>query len=118
MVKLSKRFYEEINYRIDREIEGYMPDDDYMEIHRCGRRTDVVGSSKIDIEVELSDGYVADVSLSIYTRAYNDDGNYVTPPESGGTHTWAVTYLQIWDAEGELVEELNDTTYMNGEYNW
>lgn len=114
MEKLSQRFYEQIKSRIEGEIEGYMPEDYQLYIYGARGR----GTSTLDIDVELPEGYVAEVTLRVYTDVYYDRGNYFTPPESRGTHSWEVTHLDIWDAEGELAEELNDLGYMEGEYEW
>ena len=114
MEKLSQRFYEQIKSRIEGEIEGYMPEDYQLDIYGARGR----GTSTLDIEVELPEGYVAEVTLRVYTSVYNDRGDYFTPPESSGTHSWEVTHLLIWDAEGELAEELNDLGSMEGEYEW
>ena len=76
------------------------------------------GTSTLDVDVELPEGYVADITLRVHTSFYNDRGDYFTPPESSGTHSWEVTHLDIWDAEGELAEEMNDLGYMGGEYEW
>ena len=118
MEKLSQKFYEQIKSRIEGEIEGYMPDDYNLDIRSSARGSRGEGTSKLDIEIELSEGYVADVSIRIYTSIYKDNGDYFTPPESSISHSWEVTHLLIWDAEGELAEELNDSTYMEGEYEW
>ena len=118
MEKLSQKFYEQIKSRIEGEIEGYMPDDYNLDIRSSVRGSRGEGSSKLDVEVELPEGYVADVTLRVHTSFYNDRGDYFTPPESSGTHSWEVTHLDIWDAEGELAEELNDSAYMEGEYEW
>ena len=118
MEKLSQRFYEQIKSRIEGEIEGYMPEDYQLDIRNTARGTKGDGTSTLEIDVELPEGYVADVTLRVYTSVYKDRGDYFTPPESSGTHSWEVTHLDIWDAEGELAEELNDSTYMEGEYEW
>ena len=118
MEKLSQKFYEQIKSRIEREIEGYMPEDYNLDIRSSVRGSRGEGSSKLDVEVELPEGYSADVSLRVYTSFCKDNGDYFTPPESSGTHSWEVTHLDIWDAEGELAEELNDLGYMEGEYDW
>ena len=118
MEKFSQRFYEQIKSRIEGEIEGYMPEEYQLDILCSARGSRGEGSSKLDIEVELSEGYVAEVSLRVYTSFCKDNGDYFTPPESSGRHSWEVTHLQIWDAEGELAEELNDLSYMDGEYEW
>ena len=118
MEKLSQRFYEQIKSRIEGEIEGYMPEDYQLDIRHRARGTRGEGTSTLDIEVELPEGYVADITLRVHTSFYNDWGDYFSPPESSGTHSWEVTHLDIWDAEGELAEELNDLGYMDGEYEW
>ena len=118
MEKLSQRFYEQIKSQIKGEIEGYMPEDYQLDIRCSTRGTRGEGTSTLDIEVELSEGYVAEVSLRVYTSFCKDNGDYFTPPEVSGTHSWEVTHLLIWDAEGELAEELNDLGYMEGEYEW
>lgn len=118
MEKLSQKFYKQIKSRIEGEIEGYMPEDYNLDIRSSVRGSRGEGSSKLDVEVELPEGYSADVSLRVYTSFCNDNGDYFTPPESSGSHSWEVTHLLIWDAEGELAEELNDSTYMEGEYEW
>ena len=118
MEKLSQRFYEQIKSRIEGEIEDYVPEDYQLDIHNSARGTRGKGTSTLEVEVELPEGYVADVTLRVYTSVYNDRGDHFTPPESSGTHSWEVTYLDIWDAEGELAEELNDLGYMEGEYEW
>ena len=95
-----------------------MPEDYQLDI-RCGSRViSGRGTSTLEIEVKLPEGYVAEVTLRVYTSICYDRGNYFTPPESSGSHSWEVTHLLIWDAEGELAEELNDSTYMEGEYEW
>ena len=118
MEKLSQRFYEQIKSRIEGEIEGYMPEDYQLDIRYGSRVIRGRGTSTLEIEVELPEGYVAEVTLRVYTSVCNDRGDYFTPPESSGSHSWEVTHLLIWDAEGELAEELNDSTYMEGEYEW
>lgn len=118
MEKLSQRFYEQIKSRIEGEIEGYMPEDYQLDIRNTARGTRGKGTSTLEIEVELPEGYVAEVTLRVYTSVYRDRGNYFTPPESRGTHSWEVTYLYIWNAEGKLVDEMNDWSYMEGEYEW
>ena len=118
MEKLSQRFYEQIKSQIEGEIEGYMPEDYQLDIYYSARGTRGKGTSTLDIEVELPEGYVADVTLRVHTSFYNDRGDYFTPPESSGTHSWEVTHLDIWAAEGELAEELNELGYMEGEYEW
>ena len=118
MEKLSQRFYEQIKSRIEGEIEGYMPEDYQLDIRYGSRVTRGEGTSTLDIEVELPEGYVADAALRVYTSFSNDKGDYFSPPESSGTHSWEVTHLDIWDAEGELAEELNELGYMEGEYEW
>ena len=118
MEKLSQRFYEQIKSRIEGEIEGYMPEDYQLDICYGARGIRGEGTSTLEVEVELPDGYVAEVTLRVYTSVYYDRGDYFTPPESSGTHSWEVTHLDIWDAEGELAEELNDLGYMEGEYEW
>ena len=118
MEKLSQRFYEQIKSRIEGEIEGYMPEDYQLDIRYSARGTRGEGASILEVEVELPGGYSADVSLRVYTSFCKDNGDYFTPPESSGSHSWEVTHLLIWDAEGELAEELNDSTYMEGEYDW
>mgnify|MGYP006392783253 FL=1 len=118
MEKLSQRFYEQIKSRIEGEIEGYMPEDYQLDIRNTARGTRGRGTSTLEVEVELPEGYVAEVTLRVYTSVYNDRGDYFTPPECSGTHSWEVTHLDIWDAEGELAEELNDLGYMEGEYEW
>ena len=118
MEKLSQRFYEQIKSRIEGEIEDYVPEEYQLDIRYSARGTRGEGASSLDVEVELPEGYVAEVTLRVYTSVYNDRGDYFTPPESSGTHSWEVTHLDIWDAEGELAEELNDLGYMGGEYEW
>ncbi len=118
MEKLSQKFYEQIKSQIEGEIEGYMPEDYQLDIRYSGRGTRGEGASSLDVEVELPEGYVAEVTLRVYASVYNDRGDYFTPPESSGTHSWEVTHLDIWDAEGELAEELNELGYMEGEYEW
>ena len=118
MEKLSQRFYEQIKSQIEGEIEGYMPEDYQLDIYHSARGTRGRGTSTLDIDVELPEGYVAEATLRVYTSVYNDRGDYFTPPESSGTHSWEVTHLDIWDADGELAEELNDLGYMDGEYEW
>lgn len=118
MEKLSQRFYEQIKSQIEGEIEGYMPDDYNLDIRSSVRGSRGEGASILEVEVELPEGYVADVTLRVHTSFYNDRGDYFTPPESSGTHSWEVTHLDIWDAEGELAEELNELGYMEGEYEW
>ena len=118
MEKLSQRFYEQIKSRIEGEIEDYVPEEYQLDIHYSTRVTKGKGTSTLDIDVELPEGYVADVTLRVYTSFYNDRGDYFNPPESSGTHSWEVTHLDIWDADGELAEELNDLGYMEGEYEW
>ena len=118
MEKLSQRFYEQIKSRIEGEIEDYVPEEYQLDIRHTVRGTSGRGTSKLKVDVELPEGYVADVSLRVYTSFCKDNGDYFTPPESSGTHSWEVTHLQIWDAEGELAEELNDLSYMEGEYEW
>ena len=118
MEKLSQRFYEQIKSRIEGEIEGYMPEDYQLDIRYGSRVTRGEGTSTLDIEVELPEGYIADIALRVYTSFSNDKGDYFSPPESSGTHSWEVTHLDIWGAEGELAEELNDLSYMEGEYEW
>ena len=118
MEKLSQRFYEQIKSRIEGEIEDYVPEEYQLDIRHTVRGTSGGGTSTLDIEVELSEGYVADVALRVYTSFSNDKGDYFSPPESSGTHSWEVTHLDIWDAEGELAEELNELGYMEGEYEW
>lgn len=118
MEKLSQRFYEQIKSQIEGEIEGYMPEDYQLDIRYSGRGIRGEGASILEVEVELPEGYVAEVSLRVYTSFCKDNGDYFTPPESSGSHSWEVTHLLIWDAEGELAEELNDSTYMEGEYEW
>ena len=118
MEKLSQRFYEQIKSRIEGEIEGYMPEDYQLDIRHRARGIWGKGTSTLDIDMELPEGYVAEVTLRVHTSFYNDRGDYFTPPESSGTHSWEVTHLDIWDAEGELAEELNDLSYMEGEYEW
>ena len=102
MEKLSQRFYEQIKSRIEGEIEGYMPEDYQLDIHNSARGTRGKGTSTLEIGVELPEGYVAEVTLRVYTSVCNDRGDYFTPPESRGAHSWEVTHLAIWDAEGEL----------------
>ena len=118
MEKLSQRLYEQIKSRIEGEIEGYMPEDYQLDIRHRTRGIWGKGTSTLDIDVELPEGYVADVTLRVHTSFYNYRGDYFTPPESSGTHSWEVTHLGIWDAEEELAEELNDWGYMEGEYEW
>ena len=118
MEKLSQRFYEQIKSRIEGEIEDYVPEEYQLDIRHTVRGTSGRGTSTLDIDVELPEGYVAEVTLRVYTSICNDRGDYFTPPESSGTHSWEVTHLQIWDAEGELAEELNELGYMDGEYEW
>ena len=118
MEKLSERFYEQIKSRIEGEIEGYTPEEYQLDIRYGARVTRGKGTSTLDIDVELPEGYVAEVTLRVYTSFYNDRGDYFTPPESSGTHSWEVTHLDIWDAEGKLAEELNELGYMEGEYEW
>lgn len=118
MEKLSQRFYEQIKSRIEGEIEDYVPEEYQLDIRHTVRGTSGRGTSTLDIDVELPEGYVADITLRVHTSFYNDRGDYFTPPESSGSHSWEVTHLQIWDAEGDLAEELNDSTYMEGEYEW
>ena len=118
MEKLSQKFYEQIKSRIEGEIEDFIPEDYNLDIRSSVRGSRGEGSSKLDIEIELPEGYSADVSLRVYTSFCKDNGDYFTPPESSGSHSWEVTHLQIWDVEGELAEELNDSTYMEGEYEW
>ena len=118
MEKLSQRFYEQIKSRIDGEIEGYMPEDYQLDIRCSARGTKGEGASILEVEVELPEGYIAEVTLRVYTSFCNDMGDYFTPPESSGTHSWEVTHLIIWDAEGELAEEMKDCGYMEGEYEW
>ena len=118
MEKLSQRFYEQIKSLIEGEIEGYMPEDYQLDIRHRARGIWGKGTSTLDIDVELPEGYVADITLRVHTSFYNDRGDYFTPPESSGTHSWEVTHLDIWDAEGELAEELNELGYMEGEYEW
>ena len=118
MEKLSQRFYEQIKSRIEGEIEEYMPEDYQLDIRYGSRVTRGEGTSTLGVEVELPEGYVADVSLRVYTSFCKDNGDYFTPPESSGRHSWEVTHLDIWDAEGELAEELNELGYMEGEYEW
>ena len=118
MEKLSQKFYEQIKSRIEGEIEGYMPEDYQLDIRYGARGIIGKGTSTLDVEVELPEGYVADVTLRVYTSIYKDRGDYFTAPEISGTHSWEVTHLGIWDADGELAEELNDLGYMDGEYEW
>ena len=118
MEELSQRFYEQIKSRIERAIEGYMPEDYQLDIRHRARGIWGKGTSTLEVEVELPEGYVADVTLRVHTILYNDRGDYFTPPESRGTHSWEVTYLYIWNAEGKLVDEMNDWSYMEGEYDW
>ena len=118
MEKLSQRFYEQINSRIEGEIEDYVPEEHQLDIRYGSRATSGEGTSTLGVEVELPEGYVAEVSLRVYTSFCKDNGDYFTPPEVSGTHSWEVTHLDIWDAEGELAEELNDLSYMEGEYEW
>ena len=118
MEKLSQRFYEQIKSRIEGEIEGYMPEDYQLDIRCSARGTRGEGTSTLDVDVELPEGYVADITLRVHTSLYNDRVDNFTPPESSGTHSWEVTHLDIWDAEGELAEELNELGYMDGEYEW
>ncbi len=118
MEKLSQRFYEQIKSRIEGEIEEYVPEEYQLDIRYGARVTRGKGTSTLDIDVELPEGYVAEVTLRVHTSFYNDRGDYSIPPESSGTHSWEVTHLDIWDAEGELAEELNDLGYMDGEYEW
>ena len=118
MEKLSQKFYEQIKSRIEGEIEGYMPEDYQLDIRHRARGIWGKGTSTLEVEVELQEGYVAEVTLRVHTSFYNDRGDYFTPPESSGSHSWEVTHLLIWDAEGELAEELNDLGYMEGEYEW
>ena len=118
MEKLSQRFYEQIKSRIEGEIEDYVPEECQLDIRCSARGTRGEGTSTLDVDVELPEGYVADITLRVHTSFYNDRGDYFTPPESSGSHSWEVTHLQIWDAEGELAEELNDLSYMEGEYEW
>ena len=118
MEKLSQKFYEQIKSRIEGEIEDYVPEEHQLDIHYSTRVTKGKGTSTLDIDVELPEGYVAEVTLRVYTSFYNDRGDYFTPPESRGTHSWEVTHLDIWDEDGELAEELSDWGYMEGEYEW
>ena len=118
MEKLSQRFYEQIKSRIEGEIEDYVPEEYQLDIRHTVRGTSGRGTSTLDIDVELPEGYVADITLRVHTSFYNDRGDYFTPPESSGTHSWEVTHLLIWTAAGGLAEELNDSTYMEGEYEW
>ena len=118
MEKLSQKFYEQIKSRIEGEIEEYAPEECQLDIRHTVRGISGRGTSTLDIDVELPEGYVADITLRVHTSFYNDRGDYITPPESSGTHSWEVTHLDIWDAEGELAEELNDLGYMDGEYEW
>ena len=118
MEKLSQKFYEQIKSRIEGEIEDYVPEECQLDIRCSARGTRGEGISTLDIDVELPEGYVAEVTLRVYTSVCNDWGDYFTPPESSGTHSWEVTHLDIWDAEGGLAEELNELTYMEGEYEW
>lgn len=118
MEKLSQKFYEQIKSRIEGEIEDYAPEEYQLDIRHTVRGISGRGTSTLDIDVELPEGYVADITLRVHTSFYNDRGDYFTPPESSGTHSWEVTHLDIWDAEGELAEELNDLGYMDGEYEW
>ena len=118
MEKLSQKFYEQIKSRIEGEIDGYMPEDYQLDIRHRARGIWGKGTSTLEVEVELQEGYVAEVTLRVHTSFYNDRGDYFTPPESSGSHSWEVTHLLIWDAEGELAEELNDLGYMEGEYEW
>ena len=118
MEKLSQKFYEQIKSRIEGEIEEYMPDEYNLDIRSSARGSRGEGSSKLDVEVELPEGYVAEVTLRVHTSICYDRRDYFTPPESSGTHSWEVTHLDIWDAEGKLAEELNELSYMEGEYEW
>ena len=118
MEKLSQKFYEQIKSRIEGEIEDYVPEEYQLDIRCSARGTRGEGTSTLDIDVKLPEGYVAEVTLRVYTSVCNDWGDHFTPPESSGTHSWKVTHLDIWNAEGELAEELNDSTYMEGEYEW
>ena len=95
-----------------------MPEDSQLDIRCSAMGPRGEGTSTLDIDVELPEGYVAEVTLRVYTSVCNDRGDYFTPPESSGSHSWEVAHLQIWDAEGELAEELNDLGYMEGEYEW
>ena len=118
MEKLSQKFYEQIKSRIEGEIEEYVPEEYQLDIRNTARGTRGRGTSKLEVEVELPEGYSADVSLRVYTSFCKDNGDYFAPPESSGSHSWEVTHLLIWDEGGELAEELNDSTYMEGEYEW
>lgn len=118
METLSQKFYEQIKSRIEGEIEDFTPEDYQLDIRCSARGTRGEGTSTLDVEIELPEGYIADVSLRVYTSFCKDNGDYFTPPESSGSHSWEVTHLLIWDADGELTEELNDSTYMDGEYEW
>ena len=60
MEKLSQRFYEQIKSRIEGEIEGYMPEEYQLDIRYGARGTRGRGTSTLDIDVELPEGYVAD----------------------------------------------------------
>lgn len=118
MEKLSKKFYNEIRSKVESYIGKYMPDDYDLDFDYNVHFSRGEGSTITEFEIKLSDGYVAEVTLRVYTQIYRSNGDYFSPPESSGCHSWEVTHLEIWAVEGELVEELNDSTYMEGEYEW
>ena len=95
-----------------------MPEDYQLDIRHRARGIWGKGTSTLEVEVELPEGYVADVTLRVHTSFYNDRGDYFTPPESSGSHFLDVSHLDIWDAQCEFLEELNDLVYMEGEYEW
>ena len=76
MEKLSQRFYEQIKSRIEGEIEDYVPEEHQLDIRYGSRVTSGEGTSTLGVEVELPEGYSADVSLRVYTSFCKDNGDY------------------------------------------
>lgn len=114
--KLSHKFYEDIEAEIEYYMETFDGEDvDYDYIHGT-KYYDGRTETSID-DIELPDGYTADVELSVYVSATDFQGDYDNPPEYYGSYEWEVTHLEIFDKDGDLIEVLNrPTDYMSGKY--
>lgn len=73
-------------------------------------------SVSISQDFGLDNDMYAEVVALVYGSFWHDSGDYFTPPDSGGTISWNVKSIKIYDEDGEIIFEDTDITKMNGEY--
>lgn len=73
-------------------------------------------SVNLSKEFGLVNGLTAEVYAHVNGRFWHNRGDYFTPPESGGSISWAVRSIEIFDEDGGLIVNDTDITEMNGEH--